>query len=166
MISTLALATIVSCTAALTDGEGPTTRTMLKCFEGYSSTEYRDTLGHRTIGYGHLLTPRAHPQPHPEITHEQAEAYLDTDIDIARAGAMNVFGASGTWWYLKPSARVVLTVMVFQIGAGNASKFVKLKKCLHRFDYIGAAAEMIDSKWCRQTPGRVRSLAALMCEGE
>ena len=162
MISTLALATIVSC-AAVTDGEGPTTRTLIRVYEGYSSTEYRDTLGHRTIGYGHLLTPRAHPQPHPEITHEQAEAYLDTDIDIARAGAMNVFRM---WGNLKPSARVVLVVMVFQIGAGNASKFVRLKKCLQRLDYIGAAAEMIDSKWCRQTPGRVRSLAALMCEGE
>lgn len=166
MISTLALATIVSCAAAVTTGEGPTTRTMIRVYEGYSSTEYRDTLGHRTIGYGHLLTPRAHPDPHAEITHEQAEEYLDRDIEVARAGAMNVFGANGMWAKFKPSARVVLTVMVFQIGAGNASKFVRLKKCLQRLDYIGAAAEMIDSKWCRQTPGRVRSLAALICEGE
>jgi lysozyme len=166
VISSLALATIVSCTAAVGAGEGPTTRTLLRVFEGYSSTPYKDTRGNVTIGYGHKLPPSPSALDHPEITLAQAEEFLDVDLDVARAGAMNVFGTGGVWGQLKPSARVVLTVMVFQVGAAGASKFLRLKKCLQRLDYIGAASEMVDSRWCLQTPGRVRSLAALMCEGE
>lgn len=166
MISTLALATIVSCTSAVTVGEGPTTRKMVKAFEGYSSSPYLDTRGNWTIGYGHKVHPRDLDNYAAGITEETAEELLDTDIDVARAGAMNVFGAGGVWGKLKPSARVVLTVMVYQVGAGKASTFMRLKKCISRLDYIGAAVEMIDSRWCQQTPGRVRSLAALICEGE
>lgn len=162
MINSLALATIIACTAPVVDGEGPSTRKMLKCFEGYSATPYKCSEGFWTIGYGH----RIHDGDHPEITHDTAEEYLDIDIDVARAGAMNVLGNGGVWGKLKPSARVVLTIMVFQVGARGASQFLRLKKCLSRLDYVGAAAEMIDSRWCRQTPGRVRALAALMCEGE
>lgn len=165
MISTLALATIVSCTSAVEVGEGPTTRKMLKCFEGYSSTPYRDTRGNWTIGYGHKVHPRDLDN-YPLISEDMAEEFLDTDIDVARAGAMNVFGGGGVWGKLKPSARVVLTVMVYQVGAAGASQFMRLKKCISRLDYIGAACEMVDSRWCQQTPGRVRSLAALIVEGE
>jgi lysozyme len=164
MISTLALATIVSCTSAVAVGEGPTTRKLTKAFEGYSSTPYRDTRGNWTIGYGHKLRPDQWDTP--MISEETAEEFLDIDIDVARAGAMNVFGSGGVWGKLKPSARVVLTVMVYQVGAAGASKFMRLKKCITRLDYIGAASEMIDSRWCQQTPGRVRSLAALIAEGE
>lgn len=161
MINSLALATIIACTAPVTDGEGPTTRTMLRIMEGYSATPYKCTEGHWTIGYGHRIgTP-----DHPDLTHEMAEEYLDIDIDVAKAGAMNVFGRDGIWGKLKPSARVVLTVMVFQVGARGASQFLRLKKAIQRLDYNTAALEMLDSRWCRQTPGRVRSLAALIVEG-
>ncbi len=52
--------------------------------------------------------------------------------------------------------------MIFQLGKVGVSKFKNMFACLANQDYIGAAEQMLNSAWYRQTPSRCEELSNLM----
>lgn len=111
---------------------------------------YEDSLGKRTIGFGHLMTEQDN---FIKITPEQALLILRSDYALAsRSVDLRYKWASG-------DVRLILINMTFQMGATGVSKFKNMLKGLQDKDYDKAAAEMLDSKWSRQTPHRSIRLA-------
>lgn len=54
---------------------------LVKHFEGYRSTPYKDAAGLLTVGYGHLFTATDYIDR--EITQEEADSLLEHDLGIA-----------------------------------------------------------------------------------
>lgn len=140
--------------------------------EGLRLRCYLDTLGVPTIGVGFNL--RRPDAPHrlaalgfditavmggAPITEEAALVLLDVTAWEAEHHAQElVVNFEG----LPEVAQRVLCCMVFQMGPERVGHFVKMRAALDRGDFPGAAVEMLDSAWARQTPQRAQRLAALM----
>jgi lysozyme len=54
--------------------------------------------------------------------------------------------------------------MTFQMGATGVSKFRNMILALQSHSYMDAAAEMLDSRWAKQTPNRAKKLSSQMEE--
>jgi len=134
-------------------------RTELQRDEGLRFQAYQDTLGFWTIGYGHLLgsTPRMQL-----ITHDEADALLEMDIDTAMA--LTGFLAPGLIASEDARARAV-TNMAFNLGMKLAG-FKKFLAAVHSDNWPVAAAEMMDSLWAKQVGVRAARLYDMMLKGD
>lgn len=108
--------------------------------------------GNPSIGYGRLLCAPG------GISNAEAVAMFGADWAKAEAGAKTL----PCYSRLNAVRQGVLTEMVFQMGIDGVRKFVRMLDCLNRNDYDGAADEMLDSAWAKQTPERANRLADLM----
>jgi GH24 family phage-related lysozyme (muramidase) len=149
----------------------------LRTEEGFVAKAYKDSLGHLTIGYGFNLerhdtdrrlqalglSPTQVRSGTWPITTAQAEDLLDYDALCAITDAGDVVGKEA-WPRLPETARLVCADMVYQLGDGGFAGFHKMLEALRTNppDFIGAAHEMVNSKWAMQTPLRCRQLADLM----
>ena len=131
---------------------------IIKKHEGFRDQVYIDTLGFRTIGYGHKVLdtdPFEDGQVYPK---EMLEKVFDEDFEKARKGADRLLD------HLDPpeDAVNVIISMVFQLGEAGVSNFKNMFAALEEEDYVEAAAQMLDSKWHMQTPARCQELANMM----
>lgn len=134
-------------------------RVALIAEEGLVLHAYADSLGYITVGVGRLLDKRKGGG----ITHIEALYLLDNDIDRAIASLISRY----TWWAdMTPARQAVLVQMTFQLGAPGLAKFVNTLAAMERGDYEAASRGMLASLWSRQTPARVKRLAAMMRSGE
>ena len=62
---------------------------------------------------------------------------------------------------LKGDVQVALSLMVFQLGPDGVLEFDKMLRAIKRGDLEEAAAQAWDSKWARETPRRVVTVADL-----
>lgn len=129
----------------------------LRYDEGLQLTPYKCSAGHWTIGYGHKLTQAEMCVKH--ITLEQAEKLLLEDTVKAICDARVVCENFDT---LSLPRKNVLVNMAFNLGRHELKKFKKFLTALQAYDYDAATAEMIKSKWFRQTGARARRLIGLM----
>ena len=130
----------------------------IKKHEGYSNCVYEDTLGKRTIFYGHLCV-EDHWQDNVVYTLEEGEEVFEDDFEKAFTQAKQITKGLD----LPVTAMGVIIEMIFQLGIGGVSKFKKMWAALEKLDYVTASDEMLNSKWHReQTPGRAEELAAIM----
>ena len=118
--------------------------------EGFRSKPYQCSEGVWTIGHGltwlteeeslHILTGRI----------SQLHLKLLDDLD----------------WYkdMPPEIQGILIEMVYQIGYSGVMKFKKMIANMIDKDWKGAAAEMLDSLWAKQTPNRANRLADIVRE--
>ena len=60
----------------------------------------------------------------------------------------------------------VLVEMAYQMGVGGLFKFKRMWAALAVGAYSGAAHEMLDSRWAKQTPKRAKELAEIMQTGK
>jgi lysozyme len=127
--------------------------------EGMVLHAYQDHLGYWTIGCGHLIDKRKGGG----ITHVEALYLLNNDIDRAIASCLSRYS-----WYLEmtPARQAVLIQMTFQLGAPGLARFVNTLAAMKRGDYEAASRGMLASLWAKQTPARVKRLAAQMRSGE
>lgn len=139
-------------------------RESIKSHEGLRLKPYRCSMGHLTIGYGWNLDDNPLPQDIQAnldvsgfITHEMAERLLDVSINTATDAAKRIFTGFDS---LSEAKQEVLIEMAFQLGEGTLSRFAKLRHAVAIRDYEGAAKEMKDSLWYKQTPQRVEDLIA------
>ncbi|KAJ3104077.1 hypothetical protein HDU97_009526 [Phlyctochytrium planicorne] len=65
---------------------------------------------------------------------------------------------------LPPNVRNAMADMSM-MGFASLSKFKKLRKALQERDFARAAAEVKDSKWCRQTGNRCKTTSACVASG-
>ena len=63
---------------------------------------------------------------------------------------------------LNDNQKSCIIQMVYQLGGPRTSKFKKMWQALREGDALTASAEIIDSRWHAQTPGRCEEVAAEM----
>ena len=131
---------------------------IIKKHEGFRDQVYVDTLGYRTIGYGHKVLdtdPFKDGEVYPQ---EMLEKVFDEDFAKAKEGADRLLD------HLDPPEDAVNVVisMVFQLGEAGVSKFKNMFVALENEEYSEAAAQMLDSRWHIQTPARCQELANIM----
>ena len=131
---------------------------IIKKHEGFRDQVYVDTLGYRTIGYGHKVLdtdPFKDGEVYPQ---EMLETVFNEDFAKAKEGADRLLD------HLDPPEDAVNVVisMVFQLGEAGVSKFKNMFVALENEDYSEAAAQMLDSRWHIQTPARCQELANIM----
>lgn len=126
----------------------------IKREEGFKDHVYLDSLGHATLGYGHLVTKDDAEYGKPEGTKVSIARInalftddLDRAIDIARSKVLN-------FDELPRVAKHVLVSMAFQLGGTGLSKFKNMIAALELQDFQTAAIEAMDSRAAQQTPKR------------
>ena len=133
-------------------------KTQIKEHEGFVPRVYKDSLGKRTIGYGHLCVEPEQWDDDKEYTKEELELVFDKDFDEALKNAESLIGDRPVNFI----AKQVLIEMVFQLGIGGVGKFKKMWSALDNEDYGEASFQMMDSLWAKQTPKRAEKLSHTM----
>jgi lysozyme len=126
-------------------------QTKTHTFKNGKFISYNDTKGLPTIGYGHLILVTESFKE--GITPNAADMLLSSDLIRTVKGAQAI--ATQYKMLLPELAQIVLTEMVFQLGTSGVSKFKNTLTLLAKGNYKGAATEMKDSAWYKQTPNRV-----------
>jgi len=122
--------------------------------EGYRSHPYRCTANKLTIGYGRNLEDNG-------ISREEGKFLLANDLaDVALYTAgIDYFDR------LDPVRQLVVSDMVYNLGAVRFGWFRKFNAALAIGDYTLAAHEMMDSKWYTQVGRRAKKLREAMITG-
>ena len=129
--------------------------------EGVRYVPYLDSVGIKTVGFGHNL--EAHPLEltYP-LTDEQVNQILADDLVRVFSGLDRKIG----WWRNLSCARQrVLANMAFNLGVDGLLGFRRMIIAVDRGHYDQAAREMLNSKWATQVFGRAVRLAKMMVEG-
>jgi|TARA_R100001460_G_scaffold6483_2_gene17042 lysozyme len=129
----------------------------VKLHEGFRDVVYKDSLGKRTIGYGHLCV-EDHWEDDKKYEKEYLEEIFNKDFDNAHFNANTLIEERP----INDVAKEVIIEMVFQLGIGGVSKFQNMWKALDNEDYGEASFQMLDSLWAKQTPARAGKLAGKM----
>ena len=131
----------------------------IKKHEGFRNKVYKDTLGKRTIGYGHLCVEDWW-EDDKEYPDAQLDRIFDKDFDKAKDGASKLYEGCE----ISDTAKGVIIEMVFQLGTTGVSKFKNMWKALKEKPpkYSVAKIEMMDSRWAKQTPNRAKELSNTM----
>ena len=130
----------------------------IKLHEGFVPRVYKDSLGKRTIGYGHLCVEPEQWDDNKEYTKEELENVFSKDFNEALKNAEHLIGERN----INHVAKEVIIEMVFQLGIGGVGKFKNMWKALDNEDYGEASFQMLDSLWAKQTPARAGKLAGKM----
>ena len=136
-----------------------TVKNSIKKHEGFRNKVYKDTLGKRTIGYGHLCVEDWW-EDDKEYTQAELERIFDKDFDKAKEGASKLYEGCE----INDTAKGVIIEMVFQLGTTGVSKFKNMWKALKETppNYSVAKIEMLDSRWAKQTPNRAKELSNIL----
>ena len=129
--------------------------------EGFIPKIYKDTRGLATIGYGHLVTKQDPFIENVEYPEEELYDLFLKDLQKAKNGAEEIVGHIKE---LHPTAKEIITEMVYQLGVTGVRRFLKTLLHLENRDYKNASLEMLDSAWRKQTPKRCEKLSKLMSE--
>ena len=130
----------------------------IKEHEGFVPRTYKDSLGKRTIGFGHLCVEPEQWDDDKEYTREELERVFDNDFQEALKNAESLIGERS----INFIAKQVIIEMVFQLGIGGVGKFKKMWLALDKEDYGEASFQMMDSLWAKQTPNRAEKLSQKM----
>lgn len=125
--------------------------TIIRKREDNPGKVYKDHLGNLTCGWGHLL------QPGSVFPVAAAEILFQHDFQDALHTAQQVAPER-----LSEARFAVLVDMAFQMGGLGLRHFSKMFDCLRQEDYRGAADEILDSAYAKQTPGRAKKNATMM----
>ena len=121
----------------------------IKESEGFVGTEYRDSLGIPTLGYGTKLP----------LSEDEAELILKARLNKK---INELLDKKPIILRLPQEKQEVLFEMAYQLGTNGLLKFKRMWAALENFDYIEASTEMLDSKWYIQTPGRAQKLSDII----
>jgi len=131
----------------------------VKKHEGYRNKVYLDSLGKRTVGYGHLCVEDKWVDGW-EYSQVELEKVLEKDLKYA------INQGEGMCQDLKISddAKFLIIEMIFQLGSAGVQKFRKMWEALKEDppNYKEASVQMLDSRWAKQTPNRAQEMAEKM----
>ena len=139
----------------------------VKIHEGFRNSVYKDTLGKRTVGYGHLCV-EDHWEDNKPYDKKYLEKILEKDLWAAIDHAEDLIEncPSGNKANISDEAKIIIIEMIFQLGKTGVSKFRNMWKALQQDppDYKEASVQMLDSRWAKQTPNRANEMASHMKE--
>lgn len=131
----------------------------IKQHEGYRDTIYLDSLGKKTIGYGHLITATDKFIPEKKYSIKELNKVFEYDFQIAVDGAKRVTD----YEKLHDKAKEVCIEAVFVLGARGFSLFKLCIGHLNEGRYSQGAEELKDSLWCKkQAFNRVSALCQIL----
>lgn len=139
---------------------------LIKADEGLRLKAYKDSRGIWTIGYGYNLEAHGYTPTHAAAvrwTKEKAEREFDAAFERCLASLDKNFPR---WTTLDPARQAVAVSAMYQMGVGKVLQFAPTIKHIAAHEYEDAAQHMEASAWGRQTPNRVKRLAAMMRTGE
>ena len=118
--------------------------------EGFRSKPYQCSEGVWTIGHG--LTWRTEEESLHILSGRISQLHLKLLDDLA--------------WYknMPPEVQGVIIEMCYQMGFAGFCKFKKAISNMKDKNWKGAADEMLDSLWAKQTPSRANRLADIVRE--
>lgn len=140
--------------------------------EGFRQFMYKDTEGYWTIGVGHLLTKQTGPQSSTVALQAIKElggtesGFMSIDLvkkvlakDLQRTidQLEKHYKTKDLALKLKSSQPIrynALINMSFQLGVAGVAGFTKSLALLNESKWNEAAAELLNSRWARQTPKR------------
>lgn len=137
-----------------------------KVNEGYFRCVYKDPRGIPTIGVGFNLKKsgaitritnvganyKKILRKSECLTHSQIKDLFDDDM--AEAVQCAASWLSKVWSKLGSTRQSVIADMAFNMGCSRLKQFKKMKAAIEEQDYTKAAAEMRNSRWCRQVKSR------------
>jgi lysozyme len=133
-------------------------RDLIKKHEGLRLKPYLCPAKKRTVGYGWNLD--AHKPPEDiaaclrltgAITEDMAERLLFISISAAMKDCQFLYPEFDGFTERRQAA---LIDFVFNVGAGTALRFKKMRKAVNGGDWNRAADEMVNSEWYRQVGRR------------
>lgn len=131
----------------------------LRADEGVKAQAYQDHLGFWTIGVGRLVDSR---KPGSGLRPSEMDFMLQNDID----DRIEALTRRLPWFQNLDDARKgVLLNMSFQLGVDGLMGFKNTLAMIESGDYMGAARNMLQSKWASQTPKRAERMAEQMRTG-
>lgn len=134
----------------------------LKRDEGFRPIPYLDSVGKKTIGYGHNLIARPLPDAEGGITVAQGELILLDDV----ADIESTLARAIPWLTSLDDARQgVLVNMAFNIGVHGVLGFHNALAYTQARQFSVAADQMVASKWYTQVGQRAERLAEQMRTG-
>lgn len=123
----------------------------MKLREGYELTVYLDSEGKPTVGIGHLVLKEDNLKVGDTITHEQAMAFFDKDIETAfKATFKQMVLLNQT----DPDLVNVIVPLSYQAGSGWHQDFKETFQLMQKGKFMEAALEAENSLWNKQTPTR------------
>ena len=122
----------------------------IKKNEGFRNKPYLDSLGHPTIGYGHLIIKKEDKIFQAKFSKKFLSNLFDKDFRKALREYKKNFN------YKKHSKETKEVL----------KKFIKMNKHIQNNDMFLAALEMKNSLWYKQTPKRVDGLINLLLKKE
>ena len=124
----------------------------IKHHEGFRSRPYKCSQGHLTVGYGAAIKDL-------ELDEDIAEMILMRKLD----SLMNRIQKTFNWWRsAEDEVKNVVVEMCYQLGLSGFSKFRLTIDHLENKRYGKASAEMLLSKWAKQTPNRAIELSNII----
>ena len=134
----------------------------IKIHEGFRDMIYLDSLGKKTIGYGHLIVHEDDFVEGKAYPKEELEALFDKDFD--KGWDLMIQFCEVNSLDVSEEAQEVLCEMIFQMGYSGVGKFKNMIKALQNKKYKVASIEMLDSRWAKQTPNRAKELSDHMAK--
>ena len=131
----------------------------VKKHEGFRNSVYNDTLGKRTVGFGHLCV-----EDHWEDNKAYDKKYLEDILEKDLQYAINQGESMCQDHKISDDAKFLIIEMIFQLGSMGVQKFRKMWDALKEDppNYFEAHVQMLDSRWAKQTPNRAGEMAELM----
>lgn len=127
--------------------------------EGCRLRAYTDTLGHWTIGYGHLLREG----DERTMSQEQANELFRAEYRGAAEQCWEVLKRNGVETERLPVwVAIVCIDMTFNLGAKGFASFHAMLAAIAARDYFRAARELLASRYAGQVPLRARKLASIL----
>ena len=120
--------------------------------EGFVAHPYRCTEGFLTIGCGRNIQTKG-------ISKEEALYLLENDIMEVVVDMRQIFD---DFHALPEDIQYVCCNMCFQLGDLGFKRFKKLIAAIKNRDWQRAAAEMINSRWYKQTTNRAERLVQIV----
>ena len=133
-------------------------KSRIKLHEGFRNKIYLDQLGHKTIGYGHLIKKSDKFLINKKYSKIFLNYIFEKDFEKARNDLEKYYEIKK----LPKNTHGVLIEMVFQLGIVNFLKFKKFNYFVKKNKLYMASLEMLDSKWYKQTPKRVDRLIKIL----
>ena len=131
--------------------------------EGVKYDIYNDHLGYKTFGVGHLVRatdPENEMEVGTKVSKMRVAECFEADLYVA----INDMEKFTEGMEIDDNIKECVTEMVFQLGLPRLNKFKNFKQALLDGDIETAQAEMKDSLWYRQTPGRCERLATIVSD--
>lgn len=136
--------------------------------EGWRSRPYLCSEGYPTVGFGFKLGPKSAPLSQYRFTLPKpaGEAWLSSllgELEVAMLSNSRVRAAMSS---CNDARRAVLASMAYQMGVDGLSGFRNMLSAVADGRWDDAKAEMLDSRWAKQTPERAERHSNQMLSGE